>query len=165
MKRIYFYCLFSLILALGGIVMMGCEKTIGSDFNKISAGNELLETRAGIKIVFGTRSHPCGKDAGCYCEGDRGVCLIIEWKLAVDSSFLSTIPNEGIADVELLPGNKIKFNMLKDNSVVTPSQNLFYVNSNYSLNGLFGSNKTIKAGTYSIDYSTNSLGVIVMDLL
>lgn len=154
MKSIYAIISFILV----SVCFITCSK------NKHDMEEQSMTTRDFPKIVFGTKSHPCSANDSCYCTGDRGICLIIDWKIANTSDFNSQIENEGIAEVVNLPNNKIKFKMLKDNSVISQnSDTLFYVSEDYLLNGLFIQNLTIKEGVYSIDYSTNTLGDIIMD--
>lgn len=71
----------------------------------------------GPLIVFGTKSSPCGGE-GCYCEGEKGICLIIKLGIS-NGSQLET--NEGLAELIELPGNLMRVNIHQEQN---PSKNL-----------------------------------------
>lgn len=132
----------------------------------VKSDGQIEERWTWPRIIFGTRSHPCGKDSGCYCEGDRGVCLIIEPNnFAGDPGTAVLAANQGIAELELLGGTNVLIRFLADNSTVTSSQTTFTIGANVTITGAFGTPITLVAGVYTIDYSTNALGNVIVQKL
>src|SRR5699024_6461131 len=116
-------------------------------------------------VIFGTKSRPCGKEKNCYCEGDRGICLLINPHKVKDYSTGSNLStNTGIGKFEIISSYLIKITMLEDNSSFLSSvDNKFYVFEDVKLNNIFDYEVTLKKGVYDIDYSQNSLGTIMVN--
>ncbi|KAF5042885.1 hypothetical protein DSECCO2_508000 [anaerobic digester metagenome] len=149
-------------------VFISCEKESSKQSDQISDSQMVLKGFQWPTIIFGTHSKPCGSGAGCYCDGDKGICLLINPKSVNIEGNLNDVPlgtNEGIAEVMILDSKTIKIKMLRDDSWSDTTQHIFHVYDDVNLTNIFGSGTiTIKKGDYPISYVENSLGDIVLDI-
>jgi hypothetical protein len=139
------------------------------DANNLS--NSKTYEKAGFDwptIIFGTRSHPCGKDEGCYCTGSKGICLLINPE-KTDEEPSSMPAGHGLGQWEVLPGGStMAISILNDYEQLTSSD--FTVISNITLStetaGNLGYNTVvIKQGVYTVDYSEFSHGRVIVDII
>ncbi|MBL7922937.1 MAG: hypothetical protein JNL88_01930 [Bacteroidia bacterium] len=108
-----------------------------------------------IRFIFGTRCHPVGDGKGC--EGEKGICIILNFK---DKIYFS---NSGQGEMEVING-RIQFSILSDHSPAAADENDFYVYEDkvvpVELAEELGYNSiVIKRGVYKLDKSRNPLGV------
>ncbi len=158
---------FSFILLAFAISIISCQTEDiieTADFSK----EEQIEMRfTWPTIIFGTRSHPCGKDNNCYCEGDRGICLLINPDKTTENPGDVTLgTNTGIGTFELISSSLLKIKILRDNSftpTLTNPETKFYVYDDIELSHIFDDNITIKQGVYDINYSSNPYGDIIVN--
>jgi hypothetical protein len=123
------------------------------------------------KIVFGTKSHPCGDDADdeeCYCTGDKGICLIIEPSVVQsEPDSLETGHGYGKWNVQD-NGQKMDIKILDNYELDQGSS--FYVEENIQLSSdvarALGYNSvTIESGQYNVDYTDLIHGEVVVDVI
>lgn len=113
----------------------------------------------GIRIIFGTRSHPSADGKGC--EGDKGLCFI------VSRNDKTMDPQAGLADIEVRDG-KIFWNIVQDPEPALDYENTFYVYEDKVVPAdiaqeLGYSSITIRKGEYRLDKSKNRLGSILLN--
>jgi len=169
MKKIQIRILgISLLLVISISVFISCEKESSKPSAQTSDTQMVHKGFQWPTIIFGTHSKPCGSGAGCYCDGDKGICLLINPKSVNIEGNIADIPlgtNEGIAEVMILDARTLKIKMLRDDSWSDTTQRTFHVYDNVNLTNIFGSGTIIiKKGDYPISYLENSLGDIVLDI-
>lgn len=127
----------------------------------------MIKKAAWPKIIFGTRSHPCGGD-GCYCEGDKGICLIIDPQ-PISAAPGSLQTGEGYGDWTVLPGAKQMSIIVRDDYELNQNTT-FKVDADLALNAdvsdhLGYRSVTILSGNYSVDYSKHQHGEILVNVI
>ena len=123
-----------------------------------------------IKLTFGTKCHPSGDGA---CEGDRGICIIIEIKNAewmtryLDVSALLG-DDMAYADAALTGQNRLRLDVLGQHSdaKLDPS---FKVEAPITLSSGLASDLGVKSvvilpGVYPVDYSLQRFGTVMLDV-
>src|SRR5690606_28158274 len=119
--------LFLVLLTFG---LFACEKdSVINEDQKNDSQTELSFAAGWPTLIFGTRSKPCGSSSECYCEGDRGICLIIEPRVASPTQVANHVfeVNEGAATLSILNSSEMLIEMQVDNSTVGVSQSIFKV--------------------------------------
>lgn len=143
-----------------------CEK---GDFSRQESADKSrteVSFRDWPTIIFGTRSKPCGSNDDCYCTGERGICLIINPK-KIAAAGIPTYDfdeNEGAATISFLTPSKMFLEIIEDNSIITLSDSIFKVYDDVLLDSIFDQPITILAGEYRMNYSTNPLGNVILDI-
>mgnify|MGYP000961132348 CR=1 FL=1 len=152
--------------ALLVLPFLSCTKTEMSQEGVNGANFKGILKERGNVFVFGTRCHPCG-EPGCYCVGDRGLCIIIRIDKILKSAIKSHsfLPNSGAGEITLLSNNQLKLSMLYDNSSINEANEpIFYITQDMEFpNAVVDGTLVVLAGEYTIDYSTNPLGDIIVD--
>lgn len=115
----------------------------------------ISQTNDRIRFIFGTRSRPSADGKGC--EGDKGLCVILNLKDKV-------MPDMGLAEVQEVNG-RLLLNILQDPSPAGPDENVFYVYEDKVLPaeiaGALGYDSVIiEKGEYPLDKRKNRLGAV-----
>jgi hypothetical protein len=119
-------------------------------------------------IKFGTKSHPACDDC---CESGGGICLIIRAEKVSTPKLITSEKKYGVGEWEVTGLNQLKINMVSNSAPfnLNENPNEFLVNKDYTVSSEiakeFGfSSLVIKQGIYKIDYSTNKLGVVLVNI-
>ncbi|MFM2134819.1 MAG: hypothetical protein RL021_219, partial [Bacteroidota bacterium] len=122
-----------------------------------------------IKITFGTKCHP---DDNGGCDGDKGICIIIEIKNA-EGLFRETDPRPALGDdmamaeLACTDAAHIRLDILAQQSDVVNGP-YFTVEQPVALNAELVTKlglqyAVIQPGRYSVDYSTRRFGTVLLD--
>ena len=124
-----------------------------------------MQSTERITVKFGTRSHPVENG----CGGDKGICIIITASI-VGGRLPELQVNEGLAEIQLLKGNKLMFNVTEDKATDADSKApLFYVYKSYYLSPeicqALGKKKiVVLPGEYVVDYSKSAYGGVILNV-
>ncbi|MFB6258474.1 MAG: hypothetical protein ABEH38_07255 [Flavobacteriales bacterium] len=105
-------------------------------------------------IVFGTKSKPCGKNDGCYCDGDKGLCLLINPEIAGSNPDLEE--GEGYGDI-FIQDDQVVLGIRDDHDPSNKGER-FRVRRDFELSKTISEKLghqevIIQKGIYPVDYS------------
>lgn len=131
-----------------------------------------LEVGGWPKIVFGTKSKPCGTggendEDPCYCSGEKGICLVIEPQV-VSSAPESFEPNEGYGQWNVR-SSATEMDIVIHDAYDLDTSSVFEVYEDINLptsvaSELGYSSVVIEAGEYDMDYLTYQHGSVVVNV-
>lgn len=163
MKKVVFA-----ILSLG-MILWACEKEdLERKVDAKTKNNVSYQINGWPTIIFGTKSKPCRNDNGCYCDGNKGICLLI------NPEPLSNTPNnlvegQGYGNWIIDPTNSKFTIQILDNFELDQNSN-FSVENDYELPSdvcayLGYTSIILSQGEYQVDYSNFQHGEVIVDII
>ena len=166
MKKVVLY-----FTALIFVFLVSCEKESQNFSSETEQVNSVPEfsVSGGTTIIFGTRSKPCGSNNGCYCEGNKGLCLLINPKPLEPTGSINLNEGQGIGTWKV----NSQFDALEieiTDDFESNNDDTFVVLSNFELpsdvtEALGVTSIILQEGEYEVDYSSLENGKIIVNAI